>query len=253
MKKEESVIEIEINITGQSHFVDELSNLIQLKPTSFWKKGDLRHFSKHVRVTNPKALYYQNTVWNYGTGRVPVSHFKEVFGMIKNRFDDKYRKMINFSQENNLGFRFEIIIIENHINVPVRFDRECLAWIKKLGIGVDIDIYRNVVDDKFCESSSIELVLNVYEEKEAGKIEIYKFTTGKINNMLFEEICNTYLYDGVTKEMNGLRTCVQEREVSVLFQIFVKMHDDCTSGIYFDEKFLLYVNTLQAEVELILE
>ena len=209
MKKEESVIEIEINITGQSHFVDELSNLIQLKPTSFWKKGDLRHFSKHVRVTNPKALYYQNTVWNYGTGRVPVSHFKEVFGMIKNRFDDKYRKMINFSQENNLGFRFE--------------------------------------------SSSIELVLNVYEEKETGKIEIYKFTTGKINNMLFEEICNTYLYDGVTKEMNGLRTCVQEREVSVLFQIFVKMHDDCTSGIYFDEKFLLYVNTLQAEVELILE
>ena len=57
MKKEESVIEIEINITGQSHFVDELSNLIQLKPTSFWEKGDLRHFSKHVRVTNPKALY----------------------------------------------------------------------------------------------------------------------------------------------------------------------------------------------------
>ena len=50
MKKEESVIEIEINIAGQSHFIDELSNLIQLKPTSFWQKGDLRHFSKHVRV-----------------------------------------------------------------------------------------------------------------------------------------------------------------------------------------------------------
>ena len=71
--------------------------------------------------------------------------------------------------------------------------------------------------------------------------------------MLFEEICNTYLYDGVTKEMNNLRTCVQEHEVSVLFQIFVKMHDDYTSGIYFDEKFLLYVNTLQAEIELIFE
>ena len=71
--------------------------------------------------------------------------------------------------------------------------------------------------------------------------------------VLADKTKNTYLYDGVTKEMNGLRTCVQEHEVSVLFQIFVKMHDDCTSGIYFDEKFLLYVNTLQAEVELILE
>lgn len=124
---------------------------------------------------------------------------------------------------------------------------------KKLGIGVDIDIYRNVIDDEFSELSSIELVLNVYEENETGKIEKYKFTTGEINNMLFEEICNTYLYDGVTKEMNDLRTCVQEHEVSVLFQIFVKMHDDYTSGIYFDEKFLLYVNTLQAEIELIFE
>ena len=53
--------------------------------------------------------------------------------------------------------------------------------------------------------------------------------------------------------MNDLRTRVQEHEVFVLFQIFVKMHDDCTSGIYFDEKFLLYANTLQAEIELILE
>lgn len=135
MKK--TSIEIYISIFWDYFNIDELSNLLNIIPTSSWYK-----WNRDTKF--PNAPPKKETSWDYSFWTFETYFLDEICFKIIKKFTPKISIINEFIKKNNLEIKIFIIpIVENQLTPSLFFNKKFINFIYKLNAEIDIDMYIN--------------------------------------------------------------------------------------------------------------
>jgi hypothetical protein len=126
-------IKIILSVFGEYFNPDELSSLLQVKPTETWMKGDSIDGKKEGR---------KECCWEFGTKYIRTLDFEKVADVILETFYDKRNVLKSFSSENSLDIKlFVVIKIHNGESPSLFLGKQLISFLSTLDGEIDIDLY----------------------------------------------------------------------------------------------------------------
>lgn len=132
---EKTNIMVEFRIIGEQFNVDEVTDILKVKPTKFWNKGDMI-------PSNGRNREY--TCWQYSTGYNETYDMNSQLVKIYNIFHEKEQVLLELKEKKDLEFKIEIVIIIEKGELPaVYLDTDMIAFAHKISAKYDFDMYLN--------------------------------------------------------------------------------------------------------------
>ena len=126
-------IKVEMRITGDKFDIEEITNVLDILPVSYWKKGD--------KIRNKERTY---TEWSYSTQYIETLDMNVPLKELKKKFISKEIELCTLKTKYGLNYLLEIVvIIENNETPAIYFDKDILQFVSKIGAEIDIDTYVN--------------------------------------------------------------------------------------------------------------
>lgn len=123
-----------LTVFGDSLSPEKLNELLNISPTSTWKKGD--------KIVGRNNLFRKESAWSYETDFVQTLYLQEVGEQFINVFDSGIYELKNFIEQNQLEAKIYIVIeIFNEEKPALYFNKELLAMINTLNAEIDMDMY----------------------------------------------------------------------------------------------------------------
>lgn len=128
-------IRVEFRIMGEDYNVEEITDVLKIKPTNSWNKGEI------IKNTGKRRTY---TLWEYSTETEEVLdvnlHAKKIMEM----FSTKIEEIELLKQKYKLDICIEfVIVIENESPPAIYFEPSFIEFAAKIGAQMDIDTYVN--------------------------------------------------------------------------------------------------------------
>jgi hypothetical protein len=122
-------IKLEFSISGDYFDMEHFGNLIQVKPTNFWFKGD----------DNPKK---EETYWKYSYDYIRTHDSRELSAKFFKQFAPLAKKISEYAIENNLNIKINIIAECFYSQTPaIIFNKRFLKLLVKLNAEIDVNLY----------------------------------------------------------------------------------------------------------------
>jgi hypothetical protein len=118
--------------SGENDFnPSELTQILQIEPTTTWHKGDL------IRTN----LYRKETCWSLKTPCVKTSNFEQVFWMFINVLNDKTPIIGKYARENKLKVKIDPVIIVSNNMPSIIITKEIAEMLLLLNATIEFDMY----------------------------------------------------------------------------------------------------------------
>lgn len=128
-------IRAELRIMGEGYDVQEITEVLGVKPSETWCKGD------NIRKSAGKRTY---TAWVYSTGVMETLDVNILAQVIEELFESKSKELSLLRQKHNLDISIDfVIVIENEAPPAIYFEPQFIQFAAMIGARLDIDIYVN--------------------------------------------------------------------------------------------------------------
>lgn len=136
-------IKLILVIFGDEFSTEELTDLIKIKPSQTWSKGDVIPIQKGVYRKDSNMHVRKETVWEYSTGFIKTLVFENVSEIFEKMFKNKVIVLKNYIEEKGADVVVDIVVEIADENIPsIHFNRNLLKLCEHLGAEIDIDIYQ---------------------------------------------------------------------------------------------------------------
>lgn len=126
-----SRVKIDFNITGNEMSHEDVTDLIGIKPTQTWKKGDTGKY---------KALL-QYDLWCFTLGYEKTNDVNDLLERVFQTFDSKTEAIKKLSDECGYDVSIDIVIEMDKSNLPaLYFSKKIIKFFNELGAEIDIDL-----------------------------------------------------------------------------------------------------------------
>lgn len=114
----------------------ELTKIIGITPTAYWKKGD------KIDKYHPKVVLRKETNWELSLGVYETLFSEDITDKFVELFLSRVDVLARFIEDNNLKSKLFIIPeISNNGTPGIYLDKRLLNLLVKLNAEVDIDLY----------------------------------------------------------------------------------------------------------------
>lgn len=128
-------IKLELSIFGDDFSPNDLTEELQIKPTSSWLKGD-------VFKTFKKESKRQECSWNYSTGYLKTLDFDESLQVLLEVLGDKSKYLGEYARKHSLATKFFIVLEMSEEQTPAFYlNRTFLEFVNELRAEIDVDMY----------------------------------------------------------------------------------------------------------------
>lgn len=128
-------IRVEFRIMGEDYNVEEITQVLKIKPTNSWSKGEC------IENTGKRRTY---TLWEYSTETEEVLDVNLHAQKIMEMFSPKIKEIELLKQKYKLDICIEfVIVIENESPPAIYFEPPFIEFVAKIGAQMDIDTYVN--------------------------------------------------------------------------------------------------------------
>lgn len=132
-KMNKTNIKVEFRMLGKKFNVEEVTKILDVLPTSCWKKGE--------KVRNTERRY---TEWTYSTQCVETLDLNVPLRELKKMFILKADALCTLKEKYDLDYILEVVVIIENDEVPAMyFESDILQFLSKIGAEIDIDMYIN--------------------------------------------------------------------------------------------------------------
>lgn len=124
---------VEFNIIGDYFQEEEISNVLELIPSEFYRKGD---------AIKNRTLARKETCWTISSGFEESLDINEQIKKILYSLQNKSEELNFLKKELNLDYLLTIIINVQEENVPAMyFESNVLGFINNISAEIEVDLY----------------------------------------------------------------------------------------------------------------
>lgn len=129
-------------VFGKFFFPEELTKLINIKPSNTWKLGDEIRTNISYRKKNAQFPQRKESGWEYSSDFVKTLDFNEVSSSFEFLFLDRAKILKDYIEKNNLEASLNVVVEIANNQVPsLNFSKKLISLIHTLGAELDIDTY----------------------------------------------------------------------------------------------------------------
>lgn len=126
-------IKVDFVIIGEDFTNNDISNILEIRPTEYYSKGD--------KVKN-KNLYRKETAWSVSTGYEPSLDINKQLSKLISLIENKKKNLIHLKQIHKVDYKFCIVIrIEQNQSPSVYLDSHTISFANEIQAEFDIDLY----------------------------------------------------------------------------------------------------------------
>lgn len=147
MEKTKTNAMVYFTIFGEDFPIDTVSDLLKLKPTLSYKRGEeiIRQPNPHVTFTG--TMYRKNTAWNIGTEFEETIDLEVQINKVINQMKSNEEIIKEICRTYNLKCHFMIVLKINEGNTPaVTINHEFIRLANNIGAEIEFDLYANPYD-----------------------------------------------------------------------------------------------------------
>ena len=128
-------IKLRLAVFGDTFDLNELTNLVNLKPTNTYLKGDI--IEGYTKVVKRKE-----SSWSYSIKPLETLYFSEYANELLEKFEEKVLLIREFSRNNDLMVKLFIVLEMSEDQTPAFYmDRRFLKFVNDLNAEMDVDMY----------------------------------------------------------------------------------------------------------------
>ncbi|WP_163223816.1 DUF4279 domain-containing protein [Bacteroides sp. 214] len=127
----EMYIEMSVFSEEEKLNLSELTQILQIKPTATWHKGDM------IRDN----LYRKETCWEMQTPRMQTSSFEEVFQSFMSILDGKVKTLAKYAKRNSLSVKIYLVIMVVNNMPSIIITKEIAEFLTLLDATIEFDMY----------------------------------------------------------------------------------------------------------------
>lgn len=138
------------SLFGNQFPIDCVTEILEIKPTNTYQKGDGIVRPHNSNVSSTKTHYRKETVWEVSTDYQESNDVNEQLDQILKLLKNKANIINRLKVDYHLECRFSIvIIIENGYTPSFQLTNEQITFANSINAEFDIDLYANPYDDTF--------------------------------------------------------------------------------------------------------
>lgn len=143
MKKFETQLKLIFSISGEGFSSGDIFNLLKVKPSCFWEKGDNIPIPKGLVVKEEHTRIRKETVWEFSTGFIETLDVEDVYHAFFSKIDyDKLEAIKLFVSRRNLDVSLDLVVeIVDEMSPSIYVSNDMINFCRELQIEMDIDIY----------------------------------------------------------------------------------------------------------------
>ncbi len=132
---EKTSIKSSLRIMGDDYNIDEITKILGVTPSRYWKKGGkIRNSDKN----------YEYTAWIYNTEAINTLDIEDVVCKIYNVFFKKKNQLLKLKKKYSLDISVDFCVIIEGGEVPaLYFEKYFIDFCSEICAIIDIDIYVN--------------------------------------------------------------------------------------------------------------
>ncbi len=129
-------------VFGSSFEPEDLTKLIGVSPTKFWKKGDQIKSNISLRIDNINLPVRNESGWEYSFGFLETLDLQDVLRGFENLFLSKAERIKEFTEKHNLDSTVNVVVeIANAQTPSLNLNKKNISLLYSLGAELDIDTY----------------------------------------------------------------------------------------------------------------
>ncbi|MDL2283066.1 DUF4279 domain-containing protein [Odoribacter sp. OttesenSCG-928-G04] len=148
MKKDRTQIKLILSIFGEYFSIDELTNLMKIKPTQTWTKGDIIPLPQGLCRKDNSTRIREYTNWEFSIGFIETLDFEDVSKCFEDIFENKIIILKNYIQEKGIEAVMNIIVeVYDNQSPGIHLNSQIIKISRALNAEIDIDLYIMTNDD----------------------------------------------------------------------------------------------------------
>ncbi|AGK54492.1 TPR domain-containing protein [Bacillus sp. 1NLA3E] len=137
-------VKVYFSLYGDDFPIDNVTEILGIKPTNSYKKGDVIPKKYNPNVVSTKVQFRKETAWEFGTDYQESNDVKVQLDHIIRPLKNKATIINQLKSKYNLECDFSIVIIMENGETPgLHLDNEQIEFANNIKAEFDIDLYAN--------------------------------------------------------------------------------------------------------------